>query len=393
MLAISNTVSVCQLLLVCGLLAVLYGLRPQAGAVGLGRFVRPGLGSLLVGLVIAPQFFPIEGTCREARNHRIAFTAARVADKELPKATCLIVLDGSSVFTYGVDVETLRKQFIAAGQRPCILPLSIAGGDHFERESMAEETWRLMDDKSRQIAAQIPTLWVKELHWSYDSQPGRMVADNADTDRSLAVCDPMRAWRMSKAMVSNWREQQTNQSAHDDDEDPPWPGLAVVARQGLFNFFHVGYVKRLAEEDANVVKAIDDRLPTEGPRDWWERRSALDRTFDDVRPVGTRAWFADLLSRTPSDWPANPRRQMILVIAPSLSFAENLYAVQLEREGAYGFQGPLLLGPRDQALRQQLEHKELWRDAVHLEEPGAVIATRWLADKLLAHLPKTTPAP
>ncbi len=389
MLAVSNSVSISQLLLVCGVLMALYGFRPGSGLRGLGRFALAGVGMLLVVLTTATPWLPTDGTYREARNHRLALTAARQADKEVPQATCLIVLDGSSVFTYGVEEDTLRKQFVAAGHRPCILSLAIAGGDHFERESMAEGVWQLMSEKTRQRAAALPTLWVKELHYSYDSQPGRMVADNADTARSLAVCSPVRSWRMATAMIGDWQAEKAH-AEPGEGVDSPWPGLAVVLRHGMFNLFHAGYLQRIAEEEASIVRD-DERLPGYAAPDWWDKRVLADEVFEHKDPLVVRPWFTGLLQRTPLGWPANTQRQTVLVIAPSLKKAEHTYAVQLARDGLQGVSCPLILGTHDMALRQQLDHKELWRDAVHLQKKGAEIATQWLAAKLLVELDKLKP--
>ena len=395
MLAVSNSLSNGQLLLACGVLVLLYGLRSGRGTGSLRGFLVPGIGALLLALVITAVCWPTGGSYPEARNHRLAATAADQADREVPAADCLVVLDGSSVFAYGINVEKLRKLLVAAGHKPCVVSLSIAGGDHFEREYMADQTWRLMRPETHQALAKLPVLWVKELHWHYDSRPARMIGSNPDTDRAMTLCSPARAAEMASVV---WVSREITPQLGDDDvegDDIQTPAglVATLVRHGVFNLFHAGQLQRQVDGPTRVLK-LNSRaslendlpdLPEASLRELmeWSKEMQPRSIHHDPPP-----WFKEVLKRTPYGW-QHPRTQVQLIMLPALSPVEHTYAAQIVYQGGFGL--PMVLGPHDQELRQKLNDPACWKDPVHLKGKGTEIATEWFAGHLLQQLATLKP--
>lgn len=396
MLAVSNSISNGQLLLACGVLVLLHGLRSGLATGGLRAFLAPGIGALLLVLAWAGWCWPTDGSYPEARNFRLAATAANQADREIPGADCVVVLDGSSVFAYGINVAKLRTQLAAAGRKPCIISLSIAGGDHFEREYMAEQTWRLMRPETHTALARLPVLWVKELHWHYDSRPARMIGSNPDTARAMTLCAPSRAAEMA-SMVWASREitpQLGDDDVSGDDIQTPEGLVATLLRHGIFNLFHAGQIQRAADGPVRLVKlnasaSLENdvpNLPAESLRELLDMSKEMPpRSIHHEPPP----WFRQVLARTPYGW-HHPRTQVQLIMLPALSPVEHTYAAQIVYVGGFGL--PMILGPHDQALREKLDDPACWRDPVHLKDHGTTLTTAWLGEHLLKQLASLKPS-
>ena len=395
MLAVSNSISNGQLLLACCVLVLLYGLRAGGSSGGLRGFFLPGLAALLGALAIAARLWPIPGTYPEARNQRLAATAADQADREMPTADCVVVLDGSSVFAYGLSVPKLRAQLTAAGRKPCIISLSIAGGDHFEREYMADQTWKLMKPATHAALAKLPVLWVKELHWHYDSRPARMIGSNPDTARAMTLCEPRRAVEMASVV---WESREITPQLGDDDvqgDDIQTPeGLvATIARHGVFNLFHAGQLQRKADGPTRLLKlnasaSLENEVPTlpaESLRELLDMSKEMPPRSVHHEPP---PWFKAVLARTPYGWDhTNTKVQLIML--PALSPVEHTYAAQIVYVGGFGM--PMILGPHDQALREKLSDPACWRDPVHLKDKGTLMTTQWFGEHLLKQLETMKP--
>lgn len=398
MLAVSNSISNGQLVLTCGVLVLLYALRSGRGtSARLRAFLIPGLAALILAIVVAGLIWPTPGSYPDARNQRLAATAADQADREVPTADCVVVLDGSSVFAYGIDVARLRAQLTAAGRKPCIISLSIAGGDHFEREYMADQTWRLMKPATHEALARLPVLWVKELHWHYDSRPARMIGSNPDTARAMTLCDPVNSVKMAKVV---WDSREITPQLGDDDvqgDDIQTPAglVATLLRHGAFNLFHGGQLQRRADGPTRLLKQNASASLENDVPDLPE--ASLRELLDMSREMPPRSvhhepppWFKEVLARTPYGW-SHANSQVQLIMLPALSPVEHTYAAQIFYLGGFGM--PMVLGPHDQELRQKLSDPACWRDPVHLKNNGTKITTDWMGEILIKRLAAMKPTP
>jgi len=346
--------------------------------------------TLISALWLTDRAMPTAGSYPNAENYRVVRAAVATAQREVPGADCVVIVDGSSIFTHGVEPSVLKNELSKTGLKPCVLSLRVLGGEHFEREWMARCLREALPPETRERMDSLPTVWVKELHWTYESHPARFVASNADTPRILAHCEPAITLGMVSALHGNWKNdcRSDKLSGLAAWRTYPVAETAAAIRQGVFNLFHVGQLQRLLEPDPGpfeYVRGEGELAPMGGTKGWWKDRQGLDKTFDGSSRFKTRRWFERLLEDAPSSWPQRPGFELLLATAPGQNQFVQDYAAELEKLGSLNGR-PLLLPARDQELRRQLDSINLWRDYIHLEAGGAEIYSRWLANKLRPRL-------
>jgi len=231
----------------------------------------------------------------------------------------------------------------------------------------------------------LPMLWVKELHWTYESHPARFVAINADSASMLAQCEPAVVGRMIKALHENWKEEcrLDHLKSFEAWKAYPWKQSFAALRQGVFNAFHTGQMERYAGPACPPLFHVLGKpplAPVTEPKPWWALRPAVDDVMTPSGRYTERQWFKELLEKAPSTWPQRPGFNLVLATAMGQNKTVQTYAATLAAQGIEG--RPLVLAARDETLRRQLDDPALWRDSLHLEHAGSLIYTRWLAARL-----------
>ena len=373
------------LLLACAVYALVHLLRA-----GGGFRLKPALlglaGLLVVGLALAGWWLPTGAGYLSAESNRVIRAAAETAQRDAAQADCVVVVDGSSVFTYALRTERLRDELTKAGLHPCVLSLVLTGGEHLEREWMARQLRESLPEQTRQRLDALPMLWVKELHWTYETHPARFVALNAFSPRTLAHCTPAMVWPLTRALHENWKSDCRSDNLHGTAawKIYPWDQVTAVLRQGIYNLFHVGQLERLEDVDPGPLYHVLGEGPIplmNSSKSWWKERPALDAQVNPSSTYRQRHWFERLLEAAPESWPHRPGFELVLATMPGQNGTVQEYGAALEAWGLPGGKR-MLLGSRDPALRKQLDDPTLWRDHIHLEEAGAAVYTQWLAAKL-----------
>lgn len=376
--------SLCLLLLACASYALMEVLRPGA-SFHLRSVLAGAAGTLILALWLAGTWLPTGASYPTAENNQVIRAAVETASTEAANADCAIIVDGSSVFTYAVDLETLKTELRRGGHRACVLSLKLLGGEHLEREWMARQLRQALPAATQRHLDTLPMLWVKELHWTYESHPARFVAINADSASMLAQCEPAVVGRMIKALHENWKEEcrLDHLKSLEAWKAYPWKQSFAALRQGVFNAFHTGQMERYAGPACPPLFHVLGKpplAPVTEPKPWWAQRPAVDDVMTPSGRYTERQWFKELLEKAPSTWPQRPGFNLVLATAMGQNKTVQTYAATLAAQGIEG--RPLVLAARDETLRQQLDDPALWRDSLHLEHAGSLIYTRWLAARL-----------
>ncbi len=365
------------------------------------EFLRPGanlrLKAMLTGafvaaatiLLVAGAWWPTGASYPAAENYRVVRAAKETAVAEAATADCVVIVDGSSVFTYAVDLPTLKAELTAAGHHPCVLSLKLLGGEHFEREWMARQLRQSLPEATRKQLDGLPMLWVKELHWTYESHPARFVASNADSAGMLALCEPAVSLRMFSALHNNWHQECNSDhlSRLDALQRYPLVQISEAVRQGIFNAFHVGQIQRATEPASPPLYEVlgpPPLAPLTGPSPWWSQRPAADAVMNPSNRFAERHWFTKLLEDAPLSWPHRHGFNLVLATAYGQNQTTRAYTATLAARKPNG--RPMILAAEDETLRHQLDVEAFWRDSLHLEYAGSLIYTRWLARQLQPHL-------
>ncbi|MDB6117161.1 MAG: hypothetical protein JWO08_942 [Verrucomicrobiaceae bacterium] len=376
--------STTMLLLACAVLTLVELLRPTAEE-HLKTILAGAFGATAASLLVAGVLCPTGASYPTAENYRVVKAAKETAISDAAAADCAVIVDGSSVFSYAVDLPTLKAELTAEGYHPCLLSLKLLGGEHIEREWMARQLRQSLPKATRDQLDRLPMLWVKELHWTYESHPARFVASNADSASMLALCEPAVSLQMVSALHSNWWQECNYDHLRRCESLQRYPlgQNSQAVRQGLFNAFHTGQIQRateLASPPLYDVLGPPPLVPLSGPRPWWAQHPAADSVMKPSSRFAERHWFAQLLKQAPSSWPQHPGFKLVLATAYGQNQTVRAYTATLATSKQYG--SPLVLAGEDETLRPQLDVEMFWRDSLHMEHAGSLIYTRWLARQL-----------
>jgi len=342
---------------------------------------------LLAALILAGHWWPTGGSYPAAENERVVRAATETAQRNAAKADCVVVVDGSSIFSHAFDSSVMREELVKAGHQPCVLSLALLGGEHLELEWMAERLRKALPAETRQRLDALPMLWVKEAYWTYESHPARFVALNEDTPRTLAQCEPGQVMNMLWSLHDNWKADcaAANLKRRAAWVTYPWDQTMALVHQGMFNLFHVGQLERLVEPVPGPqyhVLGEEHLTPLKETRTWWADRPGPDAKFEASSRYSVRPWFERMLATAPLGWPQRKGFQLVLATMHAQNRTVPEYTATLADLGQLGGK-PLILASTDAELRKELNDPLLWRDHTHLEATGAVIYTRWLAGRLL----------
>jgi hypothetical protein len=266
-----------------------------------------------------------------------------------------------------------------------VLPLVVLGGEHFERQRMARLLRAGLSPTTLSRIDSLPLLWIKELHWTYESHPMRFVASQADTPRIIASCEPSLVPRMIHALHGNWKEDCRGSKllGWAAWKEFPFAEAAGVLRQGADNLFHTGQIERLLEptpEPLVYEHGLRELAPFNTKRVWWPERVKPDEEATAMSRYKPRAWFEDIVNDAPSGWPQRRGFELVLAMAPGINKFVPDYAAKLDQLGSIEGRR-LILASRDSALRKALDEPQLWQDHIHLENGGAIVFSNWLAGR------------
>ena len=380
-----NNLSLPLLVTACAAYALAHGLR-AGGAVRLKTAFAGAAVILTLCLVVGAKWWPTGGTYPSAENERVVRAATEIAQRDAAKADCVVILDGSSIFTHALDIDMMRGTLEKKGMHPCVLSLALLGGEHLEREWMAGRLRSALPEVTLQKLDALPMIWLKELHWTYESHPARFVALNENTPRTLAQCEPVEAAKMLWALTNNWQDDCDAAGLKRRKALAIYPvdQATALIHQGAYNLFHVGQLQRMLGGDPGPQYSALGELSVPLGADskkWWDDRPDADAVYAPSKKYKPRVWFERLLATAPTSWPHRDGFQLVLATMHSQNQTVQAYAATLADLGEVHGK-PLLLGSIDEGLREELNDPTLWRDHTHLEREGAKIYSHWLAEQL-----------
>ena len=386
--------SLALLLASCGVLVALHLMRASS-QVKLKTMLVAGVLSMILVIVVTRSWRPVIATYPKAESHRLVVGAAQRLEQALPQSDSVVVLEGSSVFAHGLPPEPLERELQKLGHRACVLSLSQPGADHFERECMGEDLWAQLSANARQRMSTMPVLWVKELHWTYESQPARFVARDLETQRVMAHCDFARSLRMAAALHSNWKTHTTHLRLDGPEAWKllPFAEFGGVVRLGLFNLFHGGRLQRLLDEppnpDYSPLRPQDLDPVLDAGKSFWANRLPVTELPQLSRDFRARRWFDHFLSQ--SHAPINEAGvSLVLFQPPSYSRTERRYTAAWQHNPR-SQRIPVILANTDSQLLQRLDDIRYWRDSLHMEQSGAEALAPWVAERLLSYFTRPKP--
>lgn len=325
-------------------------------------------GLLLFGLIRV--LVPDELLFRESEIVRRAQSQLRHLRKQKDWSQHpVIILTGSSLSLVGIDGDSLEKILRDAGQPATVLQFNMAGANHVERLHLLDVFVNSLKPKERMALEQAHVVLLSEVMRRYDEHPLVFLTKDEYAERARVYLTLQNAWAGYCFHLLDSRA----------DTNP----VPALIENTLAQFFAIGTFSDM--KIPGRIRGIGGYFPLKKPdpnfsftKTWAEREI-------EPLPVSTP-------STHPFPWWKEYReelqeRQGVVIdqtgfyALPTLAPEERLYQHTLH---ALLPAGSTMLEP-DSEVYRKLAQGELWFDAYHVQESGAVRTTEWLAAEILEH--------
>jgi hypothetical protein len=342
------------------------------------RMFMAAMGVLLLWIIGADFWLPLTAAYFNTPSAQVAaFCVEHLHQTKPVPGEYILIIEGSSVTTRGLDGAALERSLRTAGVPVTVLQLSLSGANHLERlqllenfaNSLSLDDWRRLRESRLIFGHEVQAL--------YDRDPLLNYGENPFTSTTLAYSNPD-----NLPTLINWIA---------DRYDLPelWhrrSNLQLVATQFLYNALRVSYLQMRDTPSSAAACAGFQPAPK--------------RT--DFRPVGL----------LPIDFPPDPvlsgrqaypritrwnlgRDAAFRSVFKGIVYSELFFSLpdwlpyEFNYDNWWSVAHPNQLffnGNRSQ-IRARLREPELWNDPGHLATSGAKIYTEELAQFLKKHWP------
>ena len=332
-----------------------------AGAVGAGICLFLGIRAMLPDETV---FFASE-VARRVRG--------QVAEFQKSNARDFVVVEGSSVAAHGCDPKVLREEMAKKGEDVGVLQFSAQGANHFERAFLMEAFLRRLAPGERERFGSGRVVVLREVFDAYDRDPLYLFAKDSYTERAKVYMSPEYAW-------AAWRAFLAGMPSGISEMEKWRRGLemgGVVLDRLLLNRFAAG---ALSGMDARARKRRTGAFfPLQGVKEKFDFAAAAAATAeckdDSVETDGLPpGWLAgrDFFHARTKSWVD----EEVFFAMPSLESHRRDYQLGFKRS----FEG-LMVGPPSREDLELFLNKDYWFDGVHPTGAGALLFTKWLAEK------------
>lgn len=283
----------------------------------------------------------------------------------------LLVVDGGSATTRGLDGKRLQRLLRAQGIHVTVLQLSEIGANHIERSRIYETIRDLLPEHVEEALKEADVTWLREVSLIYDRHPLMQFQRNRYSQRVIGYLDPPTVLDAIHAVVL--------QPPVEAGDGPPWRIIAMLAHDGLLSGLGVGAVSRL--DPVEMLPRVRTYNGLNNPRITLPKRP-LDAAIASlsqppgrppeidwikaVREPRIRRWTADIMDHT-------------VYFAPPIARPADLAYYR----AVCAHVADPCIAPDDPALLRSLNHRRFWSDTAHMLRRGSVIFTEWLARRLV----------
>lgn len=351
-----------QILLIAALVLVLVASLPALPALtgedawlALPAF----LGTLLAGSAAIWQGFEHSRVAIDSLPGRVMrYAVAGLSRAEAPN---VVVIDGGSFVLNGVDAPSVEKELARLGYEASVVRLAMSGANHFERYRLQQTIVQRLS-RARQKGQH--WVYLAEVHAGYDRSPLDQFGGNQDTSRAYQYTTLGNSWNALRALESPGVKQPLG-------GEYAWPLL----RHTLVNAFNVGAGERYVPEDAvemGAGRAFDAK-----PIRKFRGLGALIKLAKKSKvPPKMLPWLKDVRDpRTRRLW----RRYLTHFVYFGVPSTQS-FQLSYVKSFCAATEQPCI--SPDAELLADLDDRKYWRNAGHMRVPGAMIYSRWLAQRL-----------
>jgi hypothetical protein len=347
------------------------------------RPVRTGmflvaLGVLLFWMVGAHFWLPLPLAYLNTTSAQVtAFCLEHLHESQPVPGEYILIIEGSSVTTRGVNGGALERSLRAAGVPVTVLQLSLSGANHLERLQLLQNFANSLSSSDWNRLRQSRLILGHEVQALYDRDPLLNYGNNPFTPNTLAYSNPD-----NLPILVNWI---TNRY----DLRELWNRrfeLQLIATQFLYNALRISYLQLRDTAKVAVLtagfqpetKRADFQpvglLPIDFPPDpILSGRQAYSRVtrWNGARDAAFRSIFKGAV-----------RSELFFSLPGWLSYEFNY-----DNWWANAHPDQLFFNGNRPQIRTRLREPGLWNDPGHLANSGAEIYTEELAAFLKDHWP------
>jgi hypothetical protein len=333
---------------------------------------------LAVWIVGARYWFPLQLAYLNTTSAQVsAFCLEHLHVSQPVPGEYILIIEGSSVTSRGVDGAALERSLRAAGIPITVLQLSLSGANHLERLQLLQNFANSLSANDWQRLRESRLILGHEVQALYDRDPLLNYGNNPFTATTLAYSNPDNLPALLDWMANRYDLRELLNRRFE---------LPLVATQFLYNALRISYLQ--LRENVNGVpltagfqpapKRPDFQptglLPVEFPLEpILSGRQAYPRItrWNTVRDAAFRSVFKGAV-----------RSELFFSLPGWLSYEFNY---DFWWSGAHPNQ--LFFNGNRPQVRAQLREPGLWNDPGHLANSGAEIYTQALAKFLKEHWP------
>ena len=348
------------------LLILIAGLNPKRKPALVRCFVYGSTLGLL-WLIAIQLFAPLARSFPDAATSRVAeFGKERIKTSEASLGQYVLVIEGSSPTSRGLDGDLLETQLRASGIAASVIQLSLDGANHLERLQILRQFVQGLGATEVERLKQARVILCREVEFNYDRDPFNKVESNAFSDRTLSYINVQNLPEIVRwfGLNSGWKGLIRKRGL-----------IGSLAAMETFNLFRVGYLERI--EKGSLLPPQNGYLPRETSAADFNPSGPLPVSI----PVGSSKSELKLF-RSTVPWvaarDAEYARLFDKIGVTQFFFSVTGWHGSMIRYNAWLAQSTEpqhFFNGDTEALRQSLADPRLWSDEVHLRPAGARIFT------------------
>ena len=356
-------------------------LRPRsrrAGKRAVARMFLVALVVLLLWLVGAHLWLPLPIAYLNTTDAQVnAFNLQHLHESQPVQGELILIIEGSSVTSRGVDGAALERSLRGAGIPATVLQLSLSGANHLERlqllqnfaNSLSSNDWKRLRESRLVLGHEVQAL--------YDRDPLLNYGNNPFTPTTLAYSNPDNLPTFLTWMAGRYDLRELWNRRSD---------LQLMAVQFLYNALRISYLQ--LREAASTVALVAGFQPTQ-QRSEFQPIGLLPVDFPS-EPIlfGRQAyqrvtrWNATRDAAFRSIFKGAVRSELFFSMPGWLPYEFNY-----DNWWSTAHPTQLFFNGNKAEIRAKLREPGLWNDPGHLANAGAEIYTNEFAEFLKEHWP------
>ena len=340
------------------------------------RLFLIGMIVILLWMIGVRFWFPLSLAYANTNSAQVAaFCIEHLHETQSVPGEYILILEGSSVTTRGVDGAALERSLRAAGVPATVIQLSMSGANHLERLQLLQNFARLLSAKDWRRLGESRLILGHEVQALYDRDPLLNYGNNPFTATTLAYSNPDNLPILIN-WISNrydWRDLWKRRS-----------DLLLVPTQFIYNALRISYFQ-LRETGPTVAPTAGFQPAVQRPD--FHPVGLLPIDFPPGGNLSGRSsyqrvtrWNTVRNAEFRSVFKGSVRSELFFSLPGWLP-----YEFHYDNWWSNAHPHQLFFNGNRPQIRAKLRESELWNDPGHLAKSGATIYTEELAEFLKEH--------